>query len=208
MRKDVPTVFIVDDDPSVCKALQRLIKSVDMNAIIFTSAGEFLRFDRPDSPCCLLLDVRMPEMSGLVLQEQLAGSDSALPIIFMTGFGDVPMSVRAMKAGAVDFLPKPFDDQTLLDAIHLAIDQDRRARQERAKIKEIQERLETLTPREHEVFVLVVKGMRNKQIAEKLRISEKTIKVHRGRVMRKSQVKSLAELVQLAEKSKTDYPED
>jgi len=206
VRKDVPTVFIVDDDLSVCKALQRLIESVDMNAKIFTSPGEFLRFDRPDTPCCLLLDVRMPEMSGLVLQEQLAGSDSTLPIIFMTGFGDVPMSVRAMKAGAVDFLPKPFDDQTLLDAIHLAVDQDRRARQERAKIKEIQERLETLTPREHEVFVLVVKGMRNKQIAEKLGRSEKTIKVHRSRVMRKLQVKSLAELVQLAEKSKTDYP--
>ena len=206
MRKDVPTVFIVDDDLFVCKALQRLIKSVDLNAKTFASAGEFLRFDRPDTPCCLLLDVRMPEMSGLVLQERLAGSDSTLPIIFMTGYGDVPMSVRAMKAGAVDFLQKPFDDQTLLVAIHLAVDQDRRARQERAKIKEIQERLETLTPREHEVFVLVVKGMRNKQIAEKLGTSEKTIKVHRSRVMRKLQVKSLVELVQLAEKIKTDYP--
>ena len=188
MRKDVPTVFIVDDESSVRNALENLIKSVDMNAKTFASAEEFLRFDRPDTPCCLLLDVRMPEMSGLVLQEQLAGSDSTLPIIFMTGYGDVPMSVRAMKAGAVDFLPKPFDDQTLLDAIHLAVDQDRRIRQERAKIKEIQERLETLTPREHEVFVLVVKGMRNKQIAEELGRSEKTIKVHRSRVMRKLQV--------------------
>ncbi len=206
MRKDVPTVFIVDDESSVRNALEKLVKSVDMNAKTFASAGEFLRFHRPDTPCCLLLDVRMPEMSGLVLQEQLAGPDSSLPIIFMTGYGDVPMSVRAMKAGAVDFLQKPFDEQTLLDAIHHAVDQDRRARQERAEVEEIHQRLDALTPREHEVFVLVVKGMRNKQIAEKLGTSEKTIKVHRSRVMRKLQVKSLAELVQLAEKIKTDYP--
>lgn len=200
MSNQTPTVFVVDDDASVRKSLERLIKSVGINVQTFASAQEFLRCDRPDVPSCLVLDVRMPGMSGIALQEQLTVADHTIPIIFITGHGDIPMSVRAMKKGAVDFLTKPFNDNELLEAIHKAIGLNSSARQQKSEILKIQKRVDSLTPREREVFVLVVTGMLNKQIAYNLNISEKTVKVHRARVMQKMRTKSLAQLVRLAEK--------
>jgi len=200
MTQSNPTVFVVDDDASVRKSLARLMRSVGLNVEMFASAQEFLRRKRFEGPGCLVLDVRMPGLSGLDLQEALTAADTSIPIVFITGHGDIPMSVQAMKAGAVDFLPKPFKDQDLLDAIHQAIDRDIQRRREQAQIAEIQGRVDSLTPREREVFALVVTGMLNKQIASELGTSEKTIKVHRARVMRKMQVMSLAELVRLGEK--------
>lgn len=200
MSNAEPIVFVVDDDASVRKGLERLIKSVGLEVETFASAREFLHRGRYDGPGCLVLDVRMPGLSGLDLQKELAAADYSMPIIFITGHGDISMSVKAMKAGAVDFLPKPFNDQDLLDAIHKAIDKDIRARKKRAEIAETQRRVDTLTPREYQVFTLVITGMLNKQIAGELGASEKTIKVHRARVMQKMQVVSVAELVRLAEK--------
>lgn len=200
MTEQNPTVFVADDDESVRRSLERLIRSVGLNVETFTSAKEFLDTDRSDEPSCLVLDVRMPGMSGLDLQGELITEGYSMPIIFVTGHGDIPMSVRAMKAGAVDFLQKPFSDQDLLDAIHRAIDKDRRSRQERVEVSEIQRRVDSLTPREREVFALVVKGRLNKQIAYELGLSEKTVKVHRPRVMEKMQAESLADLVRLADK--------
>jgi len=191
----------VDDDASVCKALARLIKSVGLKAETFSSAREFLQRDPSDGPGCLVLDVRMPGLSGLDLQKELAAAGRSIPIIFITGHGDIPMSVRAMKGGAVDFLPKPFNDQQLLDAIHEAIARDTEAKKRDAERAEIRQRINTLTPREHQVFTLVLTGMLNKQIAAELGITEKTIKVHRARVMHKMQVLSVAELVHLVEKT-------
>jgi len=201
MTEKTPTVFIVDDDPSVRKALKRLIESVGLEVETLTSAQEFLDHEQPDKPSCLVLDVRMPGLSGLDLQDELAARGLNMPIIFITGHGNIPMGVRAMKAGAVDFIEKPFDDQALLDAIHQAIEQDRKARLEQAKIKEILRRVGLLTHRERQVFALVVTGIFNKQIAFELGTSEKTIKVHRARIMQKMQAKSLADLVRLAEKA-------
>lgn len=191
----------MDDDASVCKALARLIKSVGLKAETFSSAREFLQRDPSDGPGCLVLDVRMPGLSGLDLQKELAAAGRSIPIIFITGHGDIPMSVRAMKGGAVDFLPKPFNDQQLLDAIHEAIARDTEAKKRDAERAEIRQRINTLTPREHQVFTLVLTGMLNKQIAAELGITEKTIKVHRARVMHKMQVLSVAELVHLVEKT-------
>ena len=195
------TVFIVDDDPLVRDALKSLIKSVGLNVRTFSSAREFLDHDHPDEPCCLVLDVRMPLLSGLDLQDELAKRDLTIPVIFITGHGTVPLSVRAMKAGAMDFIQKPFEDQDLLDAIYLAIEQDRQAKLKQAETRSIKRRIESLTPREHEVFTLVVAGMLNKQIAFDLKMSENTVKTHRARVMKKMQAESLADMVRLSEKA-------
>jgi RNA polymerase sigma factor (sigma-70 family) len=195
-----PVVFIVDDDASVRKGLERLVRSVGLRGKTFASAPEFLQCAASDSPSCLVLDVRMPGVSGLALQERLAAAGHRIPIIFITGHGDITMSVRAMKAGAVDFLPKPFNDQDLLEAIQEAIAQDQQAREVRAALQAIQQRADLLTPRERDVLGLVVAGLLNKQIAAELGMSEKTVKAHRAQVMQKMQVSSVARLVLLAEK--------
>lgn len=197
---EVGTVIVVDDDASVRKALGRLLRSAGFNVELRGSAEEFLRQAPENSPACLVLDVHMPGLSGLDLQRELSERDINLPIIFITGRGTVPMSVKAMKAGAVDFLPKPFDDDALLSVVGSAIEKDRHARHEQAEREEINQRLESLTPREREVLELVIIGKLNKQIASELGTSIKTIKVHRGRVMRKMNVKSVAELVHLTER--------
>lgn len=194
------TIFVVDDDVSVRKSLKRLIESVGYRVETFASAREYLKQDPCEGPACLVLDVRMPGMSGLDLQDELTSAGLIIPIIFITGHGNVPMGVKAIKAGAVDFIEKPFDDQTLLDAINEAIERDKKSKLDQAEIREVQKRLDSLTQRENEVFALVVRGLLNKQIAFELGTSEKTIKVHRGRVMQKMQAKSLADLVRMAEK--------
>jgi FixJ family two-component response regulator len=197
----MPTVFLVDDDASVRKALTRLIQSAGHEVQAFAAASEFLDFHvDPEETACLVLDVRMPGLTGMDLQRELQIRERNLPIVFITGHGDIPMSVRAMKAGAVDFLPKPVKDTDLLHAIAQALARAQQDRAERKDVELIQQRLAKLTPREREVMSLVVKGSLNKQIAFELGTVEKTIKVHRARVMEKMQVRSLAELVHLAEK--------
>jgi len=200
-------VFVVDDDPAVREALCSLIRSVGLNAEAFASAQDFLNSPRPDAAACLVLDVRMPGLSGLDLQRELAGSGERIPIIFITGHGDIPMSVRAMKAGAAEFLPKPFRDQDLLDAIGQALERDQAARKERAALAEIRGRYDKLTAREREVAPLIVRGMLNKQAAAELGISEITVKVHRRNVMRKMKVRSLAELVRMFEQLRPLHPQ-
>jgi len=196
------TVFVVDDDTSVRTALKRLIKPLGFKVETFDSAQAFLKHGPHDGPACLVLDVRMPGMSGIELQEQLTSAGLGMPIIFITGHGNIPMSVKAMKAGAVDFIEKPFEDQKLIDAINIAIKKSKKFRTKQAELKDIQRRVDSLTPREHEVFILVVSGMLNKQIAFDLGMSEKTVKVHRARVMGKMKAKSLADLVRMAERVK------
>lgn len=198
MNDPVPVVFVVDDDPSVRKALGRLLRTAGLSVETFASAEEFLQHVLPDAPGCLIVDVRMPGLSGLDLQHRLTDTNIGLPVVFITGHGDIPMTVRAMKAGAVDFLPKPFDESSLLHAVRQAIARSVRTRRQSAEGAAIRQRLESLTPREREVLELVVRGMLNKQIAHRLEVTEKTVKVHRAQVMRKMQADSLAGLVQMA----------
>jgi FixJ family two-component response regulator len=206
VNSEEPIVFAVDDDASMQEALSRLFRSVGMRARIFSSAEEFLTFERPDAPACLVLDVRLPGLSGLELQRELA--EVAMPIIFITGHGDIPMSVQAMKAGAVEFLAKPFRDQVLLDAIQQAIRRNRANRKQRAEIAEQRARYDLLTQREREVLALVVAGLLNKQIAAQLGTTEFTVKIHRKAVMQKMQASSLADLVRMAAKLGIPSPKE
>jgi len=199
MNETLPIVFVVDDESAVGVSIKRLLHSVGLEARHFTSASEFLRAKRPDAPGCIVLDVRLPDLSGLDLQQELAKANVDLPVIFVTGHADIPMTVRAMKAGAVEFLTKPFREQELLEAVQRAISRHRQTRDQRASMRVLQSRYELLTPREREVFPLVASGLLNKQVAAELNASEKTIKVHRGQLMQKMEAHSLSDLIRMAE---------
>lgn len=194
-----PVVLVVEDDPSIRDALRRLFATVGRTVLTFGSAAELLESKLPDVPSCLVLDMRLPGRSGLDLQSELASAGVRIPIVFMTGHGDIPMTVRAMKAGAADFLTKPFRDQDMLDAVAAAIEQDSRRRVDEQAVRRLQARYDLLTPREREVMALATKGLMNKQIAWELGLSEITVKIHRGRLMKKMQARSLAELVHMAD---------
>ena len=194
-----PIVFVIDDDASVREALSSLFRSVGLRVAVFGSAHEFLQSTLPDVPSCLILDIRLPRVSGLDFQAELAKADIHIPVIFMTGHGDIPMTVRAMKAGAVDFLTKPFRDQDMLDAVTAAIERDRNSRDEAKVLSNLHELFATLTPRERQVMALVTTGLMNKQIAAEIGLAEITVKIHRGHIMRKMGAKSLPDLVRMAE---------
>src|SRR5258705_2615111 len=196
------TVLVVDDDPDLRESVGRLLRSVGMNARLFASISDFLKSDLPDGPTCLVLDVRFPGQSGMDLQRELAAADRGLPIIFVTGHGDIPMSVQAMKSGAIEFLTKPFRDQDLLDAIQLGLCRDRARRDNDFALADIKERFETLSPREREIVIQVARGRLSKQIAGDIGIAEATVKVHRSRAMRKMNLRSLPELGRLADRLK------
>jgi len=205
MKPSESCVFVVEDDPSMRNALKNLLRSVGLEAQLFATAQEFLNADRPDLPSCLILDVRLPGLSGLDLQRELSAANIHIPIIFITAHGDIPMSVRAMKAGAVEFLTKPFRDQDLLDAIHHSLMQDRVRVQREGGLRELQKRFDSLTSRERELLPLVVSGRSNKEIAAEIGTSEITVKVHRGHVMRKMQASSFADLLRMAADLKIPY---
>jgi FixJ family two-component response regulator len=194
-----PVVCIIDDDVSLCEALASLFRSVGLEVQVFGSAPEFLQSKLPDGPSCLVLDVRLPGLSGLDFQSELAKADILIPIVFMTGHGDIPMTVRAMKAGAVEFLPKPFRDQDMLDAVQAGLERDRARRRNASDNSKLKASFDSLTPREQEIMGFVTAGLMNKQIAGEIGVSEITVKVHRGNVMRKMGAKSLAELVRMAD---------
>jgi FixJ family two-component response regulator len=200
---DVPTVFIVDDDAGVRASIQDLVESVNLRAESFATAQGFLSGERRDGPSCLVLDVRLPDTSGLDLQQELSRAGVRIPIIFITGHADIPMTVKAMKSGAVEFLTKPFREQDLLDVIHRALKRDRVVREKQRQLAELQKRYSTLSARECEVMSLVVSGLLNKQIAARLGASETTVKIHRGRVMQKMQAESLPHLVRMADRLKS-----
>jgi len=200
MSEPVAIVFVVDDDPSIRRAIKRLVESVGLHVELFASAADFLNYRHPDIPSCLVTDIRLPGMSGLDLQRKLVQAKHEIPIIFITAHGDIPMSVRAMKAGAVEFLTKPFRDQDLLDAIQVGLERDRARRKRLAETAFLRERLQSLTPREREVLPFVVTGLLNKQIAAEIGTSEATVKVHRSQLMRKMGADSLPKLVRMAEK--------
>jgi FixJ family two-component response regulator len=202
MAEAPPTIVVIDDDPAIRDSLGGLLRSVGLQAKLLASVSEFLKSGRPNSPTCLVLDVRLPGRSGLDFQRELTAADIHLPVIFITGHGDIPMSVQAMKGGAIEFLTKPFRDQDLLDAIEIGLERDRAWLEEEKALAQLRTRFETLTPREREVMARVVTGRLNKQIAGDIGISEITVKVHRGQVMRKMQAKSLPELARMADKLK------
>ena len=206
-NSQAPLVFVIDDDVSVREALADLFASVGLGVETFASTGDFLRRPRPDRPSCLVLDVRLPGLSGLDFQAELSKADVQLPIIFITGHGDIPMTVRAMKAGAVEFLTKPFRDQELLDAVQRGLQLDRERREQQKPLAALQARFKTLTARELEVITLVSRGLMNKQIAGELGVSEITVKVHRGNAMRKLGAKSLADLLRMAQVMKLNGPD-
>ena len=198
-RAEDPVVFVIDDDPSMREALRSLFQSVGWRVELFASAPEFMQGTRPDGPACLVLDIRLPRLSGLEFQTELAEANIELPIIFITGHGDIPMSVKAMKAGAVDFLTKPFRDQELLDAVARAIERDQKRRDDSRAVSTLRGLYESLTPREREVMALVTAGLMNKQVAGELGVTEITVKIHRGHVMRKMAARTLADLVRMAD---------
>src|SRR5438445_2607057 len=206
MAEQQPSVVVIDDDPSIRKALDNLFRSVGLDVELFGSPQEFLQSNRPDRPGCIVLDVRFPGRSGMDMQREISAANTPLPIIFITGYGDIPMSVRAMKAGAVEFLTKPFRDQDLLDAVGVALEKDRVRRANEVRLSELRTRFQTLTARERQVLSLVIAGRLNKQIAGELGVSEMTVKMHRRQVMRKMQATGLAQLVRLADQLSISAP--